>query len=1070
MGDFDNYLKEIEKNLRRGIATEHTYRPALEHLLESLAAGIDAVNDPQQIECGAPDFIVLKKDVPLGHVEAKDIGKNLDEIEIDEQLARYREALPNLILTDYLEFRWYVGGEHRLTARLAAPGSNGRLKRDGKDEALVRELLQEFLHTVAPTVKSPKELASRMAAKARLIRDIIAKAIASEPKGGLLRETMEGLRRILIADLKEVQFADVYAQTVCYGLFAARCNHKGPDAFARKTAGYDLPKTNPFLREFFDNLAGLELDSRVVWAVDDLVDLLNHADIAGILKDFGRRTRREDPVVHFYETFLAEYDPKLRETRGVYYTPEPVVDYIVRSVDHILKQDFGLPDGLADISTVEATDHTGRKMTSPKVLILDPAVGTGTFLHEVVGLIYEHETAQGQGGAWSDYVRSHLLPRLFGFEIMMAPYAVCHMKLGLQLRDSGYDFRTNDRLKVYLTNTLEEAHTILELQAGFARALMREGYEAAEIKQDLPVMVVLGNPPYSGHSMNKGKWITRLLHGEDIRDKRKRKIGSYFEVDGQPLRERNPKYLNDDYVKFIRFAQWRIERTGYGILAFITNNGYLDNPTFRGMRNLLVDSFDDIYVLDLHGSGKKDRRAPDGSKDENVFDIQQGVTIGIFVSRGTGKHAANVRHAELWGLRDSGLRGGKYGWLYENNIASTNWTVLAPKSPQYLFVPPGDISESEYGKAWSITEALRSSTNGFKTHRDHFVVTFDRHQLEERIEELLNSTKEVGQLAESYEIPNTRDWSLRVAISKLKKLEKPNSRIVRCLFRPLDYRFTHYGPELMDWPRVETGHHALNPNVCLAVGRQGLAVGKETWNLVTVGNAVADTNLFRRGGIQYFALYLYPLHGGAEEAGGHRESNLSKAFVAELSGKIGVKFLSEGKGDRVETFGPEDVFDYIYAILHSPTYRTRYAEFLKSDFPRIPLTSNRDLFWTLCARGEELVALHLMKKFGSLAVGFPVTGDGKVEKVRYVEPDKKTPCRVWINKTQYFEGVPPEIWDFHIGGYQVCEKWLKDRKNRTLSYEDIRHYERIVAALSETIRLMDEIDAAIEAHGGWPIR
>jgi hypothetical protein len=1068
VGDFDAYLHEIEKNLRRGNATEQTYRSALKSLFESLGPHLTAVNEPKQIECGAPDFIVLKKDVPLGHVEAKDIGKNLGEIEKDEQLTRYREALPNLILTDYLEFRWYVDGGHRLTARLASPGSDGRLKRDGHDEALLRDLLEGFLTVTVPTVKSPKELASRMAAKARLIREIIAKAIASEPKGGLLRETMEGLRRILISDLKEAQFADIYAQTICYGLFAARCNHKGPDRFARKTAGYDLPRTNPFLREFFDNLAGLELDSRVVWAVDDLVYLLNHADIAGILKDFGRRTRREDPVVHFYETFLAEYDPKLRETRGVYYTPEPVVDYIVRSVDHILKTDFGLSDGLADISTVEATAHDGKKLTSPKVLILDPAVGTGTFLHEVVALIHEHETAQGHGGAWSDYVRSHLLPRLFGFEIMMAPYAVCHMKLGLQLKDTGYDFRTNDRLKVYLTNTLEEAHALLDLQLGFAHALMRESYEAAQIKQDLPVMVVLGNPPYSGHSMNKGKWISQLLHGQDTVTGEN--TGNYFEVDGKPLGEKNPKWLNDDYVKFIRFAQRRIERTGYGILAFITNNGYLDNPTFRGMRKALMDSFDDIYVLDLHGSTKKKERAPDGSKDENVFDIQQGVAIGIFVKRRASTGETTVRHAEIWGPRGEGADGGKYGWLSQHDVGSTQWSALTPAPPLHVFIPRDESLAGEYEQGIRIVEAMPVNVLGFQSHRDNFTLDFDRNSLRKRFEEMRDLGIPDQVFAEKYNVADSGTWKLRTARATIAALGSDWTKsLIDCWYRPFDRRPCFYSEISIDRPRRDLMDHvAGKPNLCLNLVRQ---TKMASWQHVAASDAPTPAVFVElKDGSSVFPLYLYPPEVGA--VGPHpaqRRVNLTNNFLARLSACVKHAFVPEGRGDGKKNFGPEDVFDYIYAILHSPGYRTRYAEFLKSDFPRIPLTSNRHLFWALCEKGEDLVALHLMKKFGPLAIAFPMKGDGKVEKVRYTEPAKKTPGRVWIDKTQYFEGVPPEVWAFHIGGYQVCEKWLKDRKGRTLGYEDIRHYEHIVAALSETIRLMAEIDEEIEKAGGFPL-
>src|SRR5947209_5208683 len=424
-----------------------------------------------------------------------------------------------------------------------------------------------------------------------------------------------------------------------------------------------------------------------------------------VLADFGRHTRREDPIVHFYETFLAQYDPKLKELRGVYYTPEPVVSYIVRSVDSLLRTHFDCPDGLADTSSVSSTyiDENGetQSISSPRVLLLDPACGTGTFLYNVIEHIRENYRQSGNAGMWSGYVREHLLPRLFGFELLMAPYAVAHLKLGMQLAaldlpkeersNWTYDFASDERLGVYLTNTLEQAFSRSKLLLG--GFISDEANEAARVKQDYPVMVVLGNPPYSGHSANKGEWVTDLLHGDDGRSGKK--VGNYFEVDGKSLGERNPKYLNDDYVKFIRFAQWRIEQTGYGILAFITNHGYLDNPTFRGMRQSLMQSFDEIYVLDLHGNSKKKERSPDGSKDENVFDIQQGVAIGIFVKRQGNRntsHMATVRHADLWGVREvyekvgqgQKLVGDKYYWLVENDIKTTQWTKLEPQAPFYL--------------------------------------------------------------------------------------------------------------------------------------------------------------------------------------------------------------------------------------------------------------------------------------------------------------------------------------------------------------------------------------------------
>ncbi|MGJ3260346.1 MAG: N-6 DNA methylase [Rhodospirillales bacterium] len=699
------YLKAITDNLATGQATEHTHRPALKAFIEALGDGISALNEPKQESFGAPDYVVQRKSLPLGHIEAKDMNKELDSIETTEQLTRYREALPNLILTNYQEFRWYVFGEHRLTADLT----------DGSDESCesVVELIIAFFDVKVPTIKSPQRLAERMAGLARLKRNIILTVFDKETTEGPLHEQLRGFRQVLIETLSVEEFADMYAQTICYGLFAARCNHDPSKPFTREGAAYELPKTNPFLREIFSHVAGPDLDERVTWAVDDLAELLNKADIDRILEDFGKRTRREDPVVHFYETFLAAYDPKMREMRGVYYTPEPVVSYIVRSVDYILKTDFDLEDGLADIATVKVPKAlTGGRTHVPKVTILDPAVGTGTFLHEVIDHIREHQEKKGQAGAWSSYVSQFLLPRLFGFEILMAPYAVCHLKLGLQLAETGYDFKANERLRVYLTNTLEEAHEMANLPL-FAQALAREAAEAGEAKQDHPVMVVLGNPPYSGHSANKGQWIHKLLRGEDIITDEKTE--NYFEFEGRPIGERNPKYLNDDYVKFIRFAQWRIERTGYGILAFISNHGYLDNPTFNGMRESLLSTFDDIHLIDLHGSTKKKEKAPDGTKDENVFDIQQGVAIGIFVKKRNGKKKkqANVYHADLWGTRetwggegsDQKLMGGKYWWLNKSDLVTTKFKKITPESPWLLFKPISGTIYPEYMSSISMNRA-----------------------------------------------------------------------------------------------------------------------------------------------------------------------------------------------------------------------------------------------------------------------------------------------------------------------------------------------------------------------------
>lgn len=614
------YVTELRKELAHGDATEHTHRPAFKSLLQSLGKNIIATNEPKRIACGAPDFIITRKNVPLGHVETKDVGTPLEEMEDGKgphanQFNRYIRGLPNWILTDYLEFRWYVAGQKRLTARLGTYDPKKKkiqLRSDGENE--LAKVLDAFFKQPALTVESAKELADRMAGMTRVVHDLIGATFqhGSAKDQKQLQSWLAAFKEVLIPDLDEANFSDMFAQTLAYGLFAARVHVlDSGEPFSREMAAYNLPKTNPFLRKLFAEIAGVDMPDTFGWAVDDLVSLLNHANWGKVLKDFGAGKAKHDPVVHFYETFLNAYDPELREVRGVYYTPEPVVSYIVRSTDLLLQERFDKPKGLAD----------------EKTLILDPAVGTATFLFFVIRQIYARFAKQK--GAWDGYVSHHLLKRVFGFELLMAPYAVAHLKLGMQLQDTGYKFESDERLGIYLTNTLEEAAR--KSQKLFAEWISQEANAAADIKRDLPILIVLGNPPYSGHSANRSRDDAGKLTfiGKLIED--------YKVVDGHPLGEKNPKWLQDDYVKFIRFAQWRIERTGYGILAFITNHGYLDNPTFRGMRQSLMNSFSDIYVYDLHGNSKKKEKAPDGGKDENVFDIQQGVAITLAIRSRTSK-------------------------------------------------------------------------------------------------------------------------------------------------------------------------------------------------------------------------------------------------------------------------------------------------------------------------------------------------------------------------------------------------------------------------------------------------
>ena len=599
-----------------------------------------------------------------------------------------------------------------------------------------------------------------------------------------------------------------------------------------------------------------------------------------------------------------------------------------------------------------------------------------------------------------------------------------------------------------------------------AHEIAREATSADAVKRDKPVMVVLGNPPYSGHSANKGQWIRGLLRGKDgVED-----TGSYFEVDGGPLHERNPKWLNDDYVKFIRFAQWRIEHTGEGVLGFVTNHSYLDNPTFRGMRQSLIKTFDQIYLLDLHGNSKKRERAPDGGYDENVFDIQQGVAIGLFVKcADDAGRTAEVFHADLWGERDQGTDGGKYGWLTANDIASTNWTALTPESPLYLFVPRDEALAEEYESGWGLKEIFLVNGVGMTTAHDRFVIHHDRDILVKQFEEFRRSERSSEALHLGFDVRRKTGWDILEGWDRLQGSGELSRFVESICYRPFDNRFIFYEDKIV-WRTVRrVMRHMLDgPNLGLCIGRAGQVIGSEAWDVCYVSRAPSDFNLFRRGGNCLFPLYTYPT-----EEQKHleltRESNLEKEFVEKVGSSLRLDFKPDGYGDLRESFGPEDVLYYIYAALHGPEYRRRYADFLKSDFPRVPMTSDRSLFAALVGLGKRLVTLHLMESEGEEAPAYPVTGDDRVDKVRYAPPAGPTPGRVFINRAQYFEGVSPATWELTIGGYRPAEKWLKDRKGRILSYEDIAHYRRICAALAETPLVMARIDEIIESHGGWPL-
>jgi len=1061
-----HYLSKIKKRYKTGISREHSYRGDLQNLLESLLPDILVTNEPARIACGAPDYILTKDDIPIGFIEAKDIGKSLDNKEYKEQFDRYRTSLSNLIITDYLTFRFYLNGECITEIALA----------NLKDTVIIPlpenvnkfyDLMRNFALYQGQTIQSPTELSKMMAAKARLLANIIENALVSDEgneEDSTLQDQMEAFKKVLLHTITAKEFADVYAQTIAYGMFAARLHDDTLNTFSRQEAATLIPHSNPFLRKLFQYIAGYDLDSRIVWIVDALVDIFRATDVRSILKDFGRATRQSDPIIHFYEDFLAEYDPRLRKSRGVWYTPEPVVHFIVRAVDDLLKTEFKLAQGLADTTKtkikVTTSVRDGRTASGYKevkedihqVQILDPATGTGTFLAEVVKYIYEQHF-QAMKGMWHSYVEQDLIPRLHGFELLMASYAMAHLKLDLLLQEKGYSAKKNQRLNIFLTNSLEEHHP--DTGTLFASWLSKEASEANYLKRDMPVMVVMGNPPYSGHSANKGEWIEELL--KDYKQ----------EPSGGALQERNSKWLNDDYVKFIRYGQHYIEKNGEGILAYISNNGFLDNPTFRGMRWHLLNTFDKIYIIDLHGNAKKKEVAPDGSVDQNVFDIQQGVAISLFVKTGkkSKKQLAQVYHYDLYGHRQY-----KYDYLWNHSLAEIPFVELPNTAPQYFMVQKDFAAEKSYMKGFSVTDLFPVNSVGIVTARDKLTIHHTAEQVKKVIQDFASLDTEAAR--SKYNLgKDVRDWKVHLAQQDIINTELDESHITKIAYRPFDIRYTYYTGKTKGFhcmPRHKVMYHLYNHNN-LGIGFSRSVVGGYKWNDIFIINSIVEFGYMASrvsNSAPIAPLYLYPdTTQQSIDQQTQREPNLDKVLVKKIAKKLKLRFTAE-KEATSNCFAPIDLLDYIYAVLHAPKYRDTYKEFLKIDFPRVPFPDPKN-FWQLVELGGQLRALHLLDNITmkDFITDYPKEGDNivtrKMSKASIGwEADKqdRTQGKVWINDQQYFNHVPLVAWEFYIGGYQPAQKWLKDRLDKQLYFDDIIHYQKMIVALTQTSEIMCKID------------
>ena len=1020
----NRYLQRINRTRTTTEATpELSLYPHLQAFLEELCVDhfntdtITFTQEPRQLDqIGRPDFIAMDGLLPLGYIEAERYGRDLDNLtgHAKAQNARFIENLDNFILTNFLDFHLWRDGQQHATANIADSPEN------------LEALLDRFLNAGQIQITSPEVLAKYLARRTRELQTQIATTLDDE--NSEIYGMFSAFKELLISTLTPDDFADMYAQTLAYGLFAARCTLPNATNFSRHTAAEALPRSNPFLVQLFYHVASPTLEKNITYILDDIAALLSNVPTEMLRTAFAARNHLEDPVIHFYETFLAEYDPQRRVDRGVYYTPPQVISYIVRSVDSLLKTELNRPDGLADDDT----------------LILDPATGTGGFLLTVLDHVRDYITETYGTGEWTQYINAQLVKRIFGFELLVAPYTIAHLKLSLFLQAQGW--RADERLRIYLTNTLEQPDE-MQPSIPFAGFISDEANAALSVKRDEPLLVILGNPPYPRDSANPSRVGGDLTFiGELIED--------YRWVDGEPLGERNSRTLQADYVKFIRWAQWRIDKNGEGVVGYIVNNSFLDGPMFRGMRRSLLDSFNVIYLLNLHGSNRRTEAVPTTEGDENVFDISQGVCILICIKEYDNPSPAKVYYTDMWGSREE-----KYNTLSETDVQSTEWDELQSTSPYYLFVPQATDYSAEYESGWEITNIFHIGSVGIATGRDRFTIRRTAEDILETVTDFVSLA--VGEARERYRLPrDTRDWRVHLAQADIRNHPDSEQHIKQIHHRPFDSRWTYYTGRSRGFhctPRDAVMSHLLTENLALCVCR---VVKSPMWQHALITDKITEKCYIsnRTSESTYvFPLYLYP---NPEELGisTERSLNFQPTFLTALSEAL--ELPQTGLFNLPESISPEDILAYIYAVLYSPTYRQRYYEFLKYDFPRIPLPQDIDQFRTLATLGQRLIDAHLLKD-KSRSAGTPTShrfegqGDGIIGRVRYLDE------QVWINPDQYFTDVPEEVWKYEIGAYQVCEKWLKDRRGEALSHAEVRQYRAILVAIAETLAVIAEIDSVL---------
>ena len=1006
------YLENIAKTTIHEDQREESYYPAVATLMTEFAKYINKKKVsvtilPKKTEAGNPDFRVWDGyNKIVGYIEAKIPNTDLNRIEVSEQLKRYLETFPNVILTNFYEFRLYRNGEMIEKVSIGRSFIAKRLKAkppvENQDD--FERLLNKFFDFSLPKIFTAEILALELAKRTRFLRDeIISIELKNENKKNYIRGFYNAFQQYLIAGLNENEFADLYSQTIAYGMFAAKTRANPNEIFNRKNAVDNIPTTIGILSDVFEYISLGKLPQQMEVIIDDIAEVLNVADAVKLLNDFYKQGKGDDPIIHFYETFLNKYDPSTREKRGVYYTPEPVVKYIVNSVNEILIKDFN-KIGFADTS----------------VKVLDPAGGTLTFLAEATKKAIETFTEYYGDGDKNGFIKRHILKDFYGFELMMAPYAIAHLKMSYLLQEHNYKFDDNDRFQLYLTNTLD-AKIIDMPQLPGITSLAEEAEEANKIKKETPILAIIGNPPYSIASYNKSEFETDLmkLYKKDVKN------------------EKNLKILSDDYIKFIRFCHWKIENSETGVVSLITKNTYINIAAAKGMRKQLLLTFDKIYILNLHG--KLYEKTPEGEKDQNVFDIRVGTAIMFLVKTKNKKKNtfAELYYKDLYGERDF-----KYNFLNTKNIFSTfrKKDKIKIDKNHFFFEKKNFNNQKFYNKFWAIDEIFLEKLMGVSTHRDNFVIDNDKNKLKNRLKSFINIDLPLKQIEKKFNIKESKDFKLSKIITSFKIVDANN--LLKYSFKAFQNKYIYYDKNFIDRDRSSIMNNLKNKkNIALITVRRH-ASNYFTFAFVT--DKITDFN-FLGVGSYTIPLWQYKQNGDAfnlNSKNKNKVSNINEDFEKLLETTYNKKEITE------------DIFYYVYAVLYSRVYRTSFPELLKIDYPKIPFTKNAELFKKLSLLGKELSELHLLKspKLNKPQVKFQGQGNGKVEKPKFNEEEKK----ILINKTQYFNNISKELWEFKVGKNQVIKQWIK-RKEK-IEFEDVIEFSKISTAIYETFNTQNKID------------